>query len=234
MAEKTASLTVLGGPFAGTRCVLPESGTVTVGSALDSTLQLDLPTVSPFHARIEVESGRVTVHDTGADRALHVNDNPLEPGGTVLRNGDILWLGTPGEDDVVMLQCCCRGAPSVDAVPVEPDASPSAAATPTPEVETMALWTVGPGAASPSVPRVAAEPVQEQATGFEETMAIARARHAAEDEDRSSRRASRPWEEMLAAEVVVSPGVHRRGGPPRAPTASPEEGGARGRRPSPA
>ncbi len=67
MAEKTASLTVLGGPLAGTRCVLPETGTVTIGSAPDSTLQLDLPTVSPFHARIEVEAGRVTVHDTGAE-----------------------------------------------------------------------------------------------------------------------------------------------------------------------
>src|SRR5512143_1007388 len=73
MAAKTASLTVLGGPFAGTRCALPESGTVTVGSAEGSTLRLDLPTVSPCHACIEVESGRVIVHDTGAERALHVN-----------------------------------------------------------------------------------------------------------------------------------------------------------------
>src|SRR5512136_1089453 len=105
MAEKTASLTVLGGPLAGARCVLPESGTVTIGSAPGSTLQIDLPTVSPFHARIEVEAGRVTVHDTGAEREVHVNDNPLDPGGTVLRNGDILWLGMPGEHEVVMLQC---------------------------------------------------------------------------------------------------------------------------------
>src|SRR5512139_2153462 len=105
MAEKTACLVVLGGPLTGTRCVLPESGTVTVGSAEGSTLRLDLPTVSPYHARIEVQAGRVTIHDTGAERELHVNDNPLEPGGTVLRNGDILWLGAPGEDDVVMLQC---------------------------------------------------------------------------------------------------------------------------------
>ena len=176
MAETTsASLTVLGGPLAGTRCVLPESGTVTLGSAPGSNLRLDLPTVSPYHARIVVDAGRVSAHDTGAARALHVNDNPLEPGGTVLRNGDILWLGAPGEDDVVMLQCILPRrpveAPSPDSVRASPGASP-AAATPTPEVETMALWAVGPGSSSPSVPHVAAAPVREETTGFEETMAI--------------------------------------------------------------
>ena len=131
MAEKTASLTVLGGPLAGTRCVLPETGTVTIGSAPDSTLPLDLPTVSPFHARIEVEAGRVTVHDTGADRELHVNDNPLEPGGTVLRNGDILWLGVPGEDEVVMLQCILPRRPARGALSGHPARGAGAADVPT-------------------------------------------------------------------------------------------------------
>ena len=149
---------------------------MTLGSAPGSTLRLDLPTVSPYHARIVVEGDRVSVHDTGSARALHVNDNPLEPEGTVLRNGDILWLGAPGEDDVVMLQCILPDrrveAPSPETMPAAPDAPPSPAATPTPEVETMALWAQGSGSSSPSVPRVAAEPVKEEATGFEETMAI--------------------------------------------------------------
>ncbi len=184
MAEKTASLTVLGGPFAGTRCALPESGTITIGSSEGSTLQLDLPTVSPYHARIEVAGGQVTVHDTGADRALHVNDNPLEPGGTVLRNGDILWLGAPGEEDVVMLQCILPRRP-VEAPPPllepppppEPAAAPSLAttpgpATPTPEIETQALWSLAGTPEAPSSLRVAAEPVREEPTGHEETMAI--------------------------------------------------------------
>jgi hypothetical protein len=184
MAEKTASLTVLGGPFAGTRCALPESGTVTVGSGEGSTLRLDLPTVSPYHARIEVSAGRVTVHDTGAERALHVNDNPLEPGGTVLRNGDILWLGAPGEDDVVMLQCILPRRP-VEAPPPPREqpapaaempsllATPTGPATPTPEVETQALWSSTDEPPSPPAPRVAAEPVREEPTGHAETMAIA-------------------------------------------------------------
>src|SRR5512144_491292 len=113
---KKASLTVLGGPLAGARCVLPDGGIVSVGSAEGSTLRLDLPGVSPFHARIVVEHGTVTVFETGASRRVHVNDNPVAAGGTALRNGDILWLGTPGEDDVVMLQCVLPRRP-VDAGP---------------------------------------------------------------------------------------------------------------------
>jgi hypothetical protein len=169
MAEKTASLTVLGGPFAGTRCALPESGSVTIGSAPGSTLQIDLPGVSPFHARIEVEAGRVTVHDTGAERELHVNDNPLEPGGTVLRNGDILWLGVPGEEDVVMLQCVLPRRPAEAPSPAaEPPAAPGPA-TPTPEVETQALWSFGE---APQTPHGAAEPLRQEPTGHEEARAI--------------------------------------------------------------
>jgi pSer/pThr/pTyr-binding forkhead associated (FHA) protein/xanthosine utilization system XapX-like protein len=213
MAEtNSASLTVLGGPFAGTRCVLPESGTVTLGSAPGSDLRLDLPTVSPYHARIVVEDGRVSVHDTGASRALHVNDNPLEPGGTVLRNGDILWLGAPGEDDVVMLQCILPRrpveAPSPDTVRAE-SGTPPAAATPTPEVETMALWAVGPRSSSSSVPRVAAEPVREETTGFEETMAILPGAPVPPAGEDLVVEASLPAEDemLVAAEVVAEPGA---------------------------
>jgi hypothetical protein len=120
---KSATLTVLGGPLAGTRCVLPESGTLTLGSAPGSGLRLDLETVSPYHARIVVDAGRVMAHDTGAARALHVNDNPLEPGGTVLRNGDILaWAagrGRRGDAAVHPAAPACRG-PAPDTVRAEP------------------------------------------------------------------------------------------------------------------
>ena len=134
---KTASLTVLGGPLAGAQCVLPESGTLTIGSSPGSSLYLDLPAVSPFHARVLVEEGRVTVHDTGSSRTVHVNDNAIGPEGTELRNGDILWLGAPGDEDVVMLQCILpKRAPLVTPLPPEL----SSGATPTPEIETMALW----------------------------------------------------------------------------------------------
>src|SRR5262245_42663173 len=136
MSDKTASLTVLGGPLAGTHCPLPEDGTVTIGSAPGSTLYLDLPAVSPYHARVVVEGGRITVHDTGSARTVHINDNPLEREGTELRNGDILWLGRPGEEDVVMMQCILPRR-----TPTSPTgAAPAAAPAPTPEIETVALW----------------------------------------------------------------------------------------------
>ena len=142
MAEsKTPSLTVLGGPLAGTQCSLPEDGTFTIGSAPGSSLYLDLPGVSPYHARVVVEGIRVTVHDTGSSRTVHVNDNALDREGTELRNGDILWLGVPGEEDVVMMQCILpRRAPAPAPVaPPEPE-PPAEAAEPTPDIETVALW----------------------------------------------------------------------------------------------
>lgn len=165
---KTASLTVLGGSLAGARCVLPESGAVTVGSEVGATLRLDLPSVSPSHARILVEAGRVTVYGTGVGREVHVNDNPVGSDGTVLRNGDILWLGSPGEDDVVMLQCVLPRRPAE-----APSPATVPAAAPTPEVETVALWAVGPESPGQSLADVAAESVAEATTAAsDETMAI--------------------------------------------------------------
>jgi pSer/pThr/pTyr-binding forkhead associated (FHA) protein len=97
MAEsKTPSLTVLGGQLAGTQCSPPGDGTFTIGSEPGSSLYLDLPGVSPYHARVVVEGTRVTVHDTGSSRTVHVNDNALDREGTGPRSGDILWLGVPG------------------------------------------------------------------------------------------------------------------------------------------
>jgi pSer/pThr/pTyr-binding forkhead associated (FHA) protein len=169
---KTASLTVLGGPLAGERRTLPESGTLTIGSSPGSDFQLDLPTVSPFHARVVVEEGRVTVHDTGAERVVHVNDSVLELGGTPLRNGDILWLGSPGEEDVVMLQCILPRRPAESQATVPAAAQHPVPAAPTPEVETMALWAPESEASSPPGLRVAASPIPEEPTGFEETVAL--------------------------------------------------------------
>jgi len=140
--NKTASLTVLGGPLAGTQSELPESGTLTIGSSPGSSLYLDLPAVSPYHARVVIDAGRISVHDTGSSRTVHVNDNVIGPEGTELRNGDILWLGAPGDDDVVMLQCIL---PRRAAAPtLTPPGVLSSGATPTPEIETVALWATEP------------------------------------------------------------------------------------------
>jgi FHA domain len=161
MAEsKTPSLTVLGGPLAGTQCSLPEDGTFTIGSAPGSSLYLDLPGVSPYHARVVVAGTRVTVHDTGSSRTVHVNDNALDREGTELRNGDILWLGVPGEEDVVMMQCILpRRAPAPAPVaPPEPAEPPAEAAEPTPDIETVALWAHERKAEAASAHVAAADP----------------------------------------------------------------------------
>jgi hypothetical protein len=56
-------------------------------------------------------------------------------------------------------------------MPAAPPSTPGPA-MPTPEVETQALWSLAGEPEAPPAPRVAAEPVREEPTGHEETMAI--------------------------------------------------------------
>jgi Inner membrane component of T3SS, cytoplasmic domain len=150
---KRPSLTVLGGPMAGTRFVIDESfETVVLGADETCDFRLALPGVAPIHARLVVEGSAVSIHDAGSDGGLHVNDNPVLDSGTPLRNGDIVWLGTPGEPDVVMLQCilprpsaaAAAPAPAPESVPAEDEtvalapetlfsADPAPAVEPAPE-----------------------------------------------------------------------------------------------------
>src|SRR5262245_12833801 len=134
---KRPSLTVRGGPMAGTRFVIDEGvDAVVLGAADGCHFRLPLPGVAPIHARIVVEGSGVMIHDAGTDGGLHVNDNPVLDTGTPLRNGDIVWLGSPGEPDVVMLQCIVpRAVASAAATsPAEPESEPAEA-----EDETVAL-----------------------------------------------------------------------------------------------
>ena len=155
---KQASLTVLGGPLAGSHIPLPDDGVITIGAAADCSFQLSTPSVKPLHAQLVLEGGRATVYVADAEGPLYINDTPLTGESETLRNGDILWLGAPGEEDVVMLQCILA--------PLPEEAAPPVAAAPTPEVETQALWSsedaespVEPGAAPPPV-----EPPSEDVT----------------------------------------------------------------------
>ena len=168
MAEvKTPALTVLGGPLAGLSCPLPDAGTVTIGSAPESSLRLELPGINPLHACIVIEEGKAVLYDAGSERRLHVNDSPVDPGGTALRNGDILWLGTPGEEGVMMLQCILPAFKRTGPVAVKPAAAPVAEAPePAPQVETQAIWAAGAPAPEPEPPP--AEP----AIGTQETVAL--------------------------------------------------------------
>ncbi len=170
MAEaKKASLTVLGGPLGGARCLLPDAGTVTVGSAAGSTLRLDAPGVSPLHVRLVVDASGATVHDTGAPSRVFVNDSAVEPGGVLLRNGDIIWLGTPGEDQSVMLQCLLPRRP------VEPAPAPQPPRAVSPEVTMAAIplpaEAFAPGPAKPT-PEIETGPIGTKAAGEGATFAL--------------------------------------------------------------
>ena len=127
---KKPSLTVLGGPMAGTRFVFEEGPQhISVGSDEGCSFRLQLPGVSPSHARIVIEAGGVTIYAAGSEAGLHVNDNRVDQSGTTLRNGDIVWLGTPGDVDVVMLQCIL---PRVTAQPAPPPPRPAPEPPPAP------------------------------------------------------------------------------------------------------
>jgi hypothetical protein len=99
------SLTVLGGTQAGVRFVLEEPvDNVLVGSDPSCRFCIDQPGVSPVHARIWIDDTGITVYDTNSPRGLYVNDERVTSQ-VRLRNGDVIWLGPPGDEQSVMIQC---------------------------------------------------------------------------------------------------------------------------------
>jgi hypothetical protein len=109
-----ASLTVLGGPLKGKTLLLEDAvDEILVGSDPDSRFCLDLPGVSPIHARIWLDLAGAKVYDTRSSRGIFINDSRVQ-GEAVLHDGDILWLGPPGEEDSVMIRY--RGASDLEGV----------------------------------------------------------------------------------------------------------------------
>ena len=160
MADPSSSsrsrLTVLTGPMAGKELVLEETvDNVLIGSDPSCRFHVPGPGVSPIHARLWMDASGVTVYDTNSARGLYVNDDRVS-GQAPLRNGDILWLGTPGEDDVVMIQC---RLPTRAAAPSPPTPTPIPAPPETRHEdaeETMVLTT------SPEMAEAVAEAVAEE------------------------------------------------------------------------
>lgn len=135
MAEG-ASLTVMAGPRAGTRLLIDQAvDEILIGSDPDCRLSLDLPGVSPIHARLWRDLAGMTVYDTRSPSGVYVNDDRVTDQAP-LRDGDILWLGAPGDADSVMLQC--RVPPPQMAAPV-PLAAPAEAEEPAPEMDAAPL-----------------------------------------------------------------------------------------------
>src|SRR5688500_5404001 len=95
----------MAGPMAGTALVIDDAvDEILIGSDPDCRLSLDLPGVSPIHARVWRDLGGMIVYDTRSPRGVYVNDDRVVEQAS-LRDGDILWLGPPGDPESVMLQC---------------------------------------------------------------------------------------------------------------------------------
>src|SRR5438552_11304839 len=122
MAEKRPSLNVLSGPLSGRKLVLEDAvDNILIGSDPSCGFVLDTPGVSPIHARLWVDLNGATVYDTNSPNGVNVNDDRVVKEAPV-RNGDILWLGPPGEEGSVLIQCIFPPAPAgAAAVPAGPD-----------------------------------------------------------------------------------------------------------------
>ena len=118
-----ASLTVLGGPLKGKTLLLEDAvDEILVGSDPDSRFCLDVPGVSPIHARIWLDLAGAKVYDTRSARGVYVNDTRVD-GEAPLHDGDILWLGAPGEAESVMIRY--RAPSDLDAVRPAEAAAPA-------------------------------------------------------------------------------------------------------------
>jgi FHA domain/IPT/TIG domain len=118
-SSSSSSLAVLGGPFDGASVDIAYGfDQVLIGSSVDCRLRVDAPGVSPIHARLIVDGTSVTVEDAHSQGGVYVNDDRVTDR-TQLRDGDIVWLGTPGDPGSLMLRC--RLAPAPPESVAEPD-----------------------------------------------------------------------------------------------------------------
>ena len=137
MAEKRPSLNVLSGPLSGRKLVLEDAvDNILIGSDPSCGFVLDTPGVSPIHARLWVDLNGATVYDTNSPAGVYVNDDRVVKEAPV-RNGDILWLGPPGEEGSVLIQCILPPPPPPPAEAESPEPEP-ATAPPLPSREATA------------------------------------------------------------------------------------------------
>lgn len=128
-SPQATTFTVLAGPLKGKRLVVDDAvDEVLIGSDSECRLSLEVPGVSPLHARVWIDTQGATVHDTHSPRGVYINDSRVEVEAP-LADGDVLWLGPPGDAESVMIQF--RLGAASGGVPAGPSPSP-AGATPAP------------------------------------------------------------------------------------------------------
>src|SRR5262245_31282172 len=103
-APRLAFLSVLGGPLHGKRVDLAGVDEITIGSDPGCSLAVELPGVSPLHAKVWVDTAGAKVYDTRSATGVFVNMDRVE-GERPLRDGDTVWLGPPEAPGSVLLQC---------------------------------------------------------------------------------------------------------------------------------
>ena len=122
--SKPPSFTVLMGPLSGKEFVVDEPGeNILIGSDPSCNVCIPGAEVSPIHAKVTIDENGIQIHDTQSPHGLAVNDDRVSDKGP-LRNGDVVWLGAPGEPNVVMIQC---HLPEVAAAPPAPEPVPEEA-----------------------------------------------------------------------------------------------------------
>ena len=138
---RLVSLSILGGPLHGRRHNPDEVvAEILIGSDPDCHLLVELPGISPIHAKVWADLNESTVYDTSAPQGVYVNTERVEEKAPI-KDGDVLWLGPPKQPDSVCIQLqfepWVEVLPTVpgesfdaDAVVIEGDAASTLAVTP--------------------------------------------------------------------------------------------------------
>src|SRR3990172_7660215 len=115
---RLVSLSILGGPLHGRRHNPDEVvAEILIGSDPDCHLVVELPGISPIHAKVWADLNESIVYDTSAPLGVYVNTERVE-GKAPISEGDVLWLGPPKEPDSVCVQL--QFEPWVEVLPSVP------------------------------------------------------------------------------------------------------------------
>ena len=116
-APNNLTLSVLSGPSAGESYALEGVvGHVIMGSGETAHIQFESPVVAANHVRIAIDEQGAAVAPASPDAAVFLNDDPVTDD-IQLKNGDILWMGNPGDEGAVMIQCHLEPAGATSVIP---------------------------------------------------------------------------------------------------------------------
>ncbi len=128
-APNNLTLSVLSGPSAGESYALEGAvGHVIMGSGESAHIQFESPVVAANHVRIAIDEQGAAVAPASPDAAVFLNDDPVTDD-IPLKNGDILWMGNPGDEGAVMIQCHLEAAGPVVYASEESELPPAEAET---------------------------------------------------------------------------------------------------------